>query len=280
MDRDGGKSTAVKEVLQEEDSDDSFEKLTAGDQGDTAEILCVDDPQNTVIGDGGNSGEILVSATVDDGIAALELLERFLEMESLEEREPYIETHTDRADLVDSVLNGKLPDVLKISVDIRETDSIEQIVDFFYHVDFEDKDGGVNPQTMLVRKRGDQAPKVVVDPFLDLFGGRFESFASKPSKEAGTFELIVSAGAFCYDDVPGPEKKFTLKILTQEDSREIAKAYFGKQSKIGRMLEDETSGFAYGQAKACTIFMRWNNEEDPLNPFLEALDIKELNWNP
>jgi len=39
MDRDGGKSTAVKEVLQEEDSDDSFEKLTAGDQGDTAEIL-------------------------------------------------------------------------------------------------------------------------------------------------------------------------------------------------------------------------------------------------
>ena len=46
------------------------------------------------------------------------------------------------------------------------------------------------------------------------------------------------------------------------------------------MLEDEASGFAYGQAKACTVFMRWNTEEDPLKPFLEALDIKALNWNP
>ena len=46
------------------------------------------------------------------------------------------------------------------------------------------------------------------------------------------------------------------------------------------MLEDESSGLAYGQATACTVFMRWNIEDDPQNPFLEALDITSLNWNP
>lgn len=46
------------------------------------------------------------------------------------------------------------------------------------------------------------------------------------------------------------------------------------------MLRDENSGFSYGQPKSCTVLMRWNTEEDPVRPFLEALDIKALNWNP
>lgn len=267
----------VKRILPEESVDNSFEALTDATGPDT---LPVGDPQMPVIGENESSPAELIPAPVDDGIAALELLERFLEMETLEERLPHIETKLSETELAESVLNGKLPDVAKVTVDVRHTNSIEQVVDFYYHVDFLKEDGKISPQTMLVRKRGDSPPKVVVDPFLDLFGGRFESFASNPTKEAGTFQVMISAGAFCYDDVPGPDKKYTLKILSREDTREIAKAYFGRQSKIGRMLEDETSGLAYGQAKACTVFMRWNSEEDPLKPFLEALDIKALNWNP
>ena len=256
--------------------DNTFEALT----GEGTETLPVGDP------DMPNIGENLPdppSPPIDSGIAALNLLEEFLEMKSLEERLPHLESKRGDDVLASSVLNSLLPEALKITVDIREINSIEQVVDHYYYVDFADDEGGINPQTMLVRTRGTEAPKVVVDPFLDLFGGRFEKFAAEPTKEAGTFLIIISAGGRCYKDidaVPEPEKKFTMKILSREDTKEIAKAYFGKQSEIGRMLEDETSGLSYGQIKACTVFMRWNMDDDPERPFLEALDIKALNWNP
>ncbi len=201
-------------------------------------------------------------------------------MKSLEERMPHLETKRSNAELASSPLAGLLPEVQKTTVDIRETNTLEQLVDHHYYVDFADGDGGVNRQMMLVRIRGTAEPKVVVDPFLDLFGGKFERYAAAPVKEAGMFQVVISAGPHCYEDIPGSEKKRTLKILAREDTKEIAKAYFGIQSKIGMMLEDETSGLSYGQAKACTVFMRWNTDEDPERPFLEALDITSLNWNP
>jgi hypothetical protein len=46
------------------------------------------------------------------------------------------------------------------------------------------------------------------------------------------------------------------------------------------MLEDETSGLLYAKAQPCTLFVRWNVKEDPEKPFLEALAIKTLDWNP
>lgn len=270
----GGGITAPEEKVRKilpEESSDTFSSLTAGEGADGRPPTGALDDVN------GSAPEYL---PVDGGIAALELLEKFLKMQSLEERLPHLESKLPRADLEDSVLNAPLPEVLQITVDIRETNPIEQLTDYYYHVDFSDGSGGRLPQTMLVRTRGNGAPVVVVDPFIDLFGGRFKKYAESPTEESGTFQVIITAGAFCYDDVPGADKKFTLKILSREDTKEIAKAFFGKKSKIGYMLEDETSGLAYGQAKACTVFMRWNMEEDPQNPFLEALDIKALNWNP
>lgn len=256
--------------------EDTFEDLTSGKGG---ESVAVADPLMPQIGDA--SGEPPSELQpVDGGIEALKLLEDFLAMKTLEERLPYMESKRAEIDIASSVLNGPLPEVLKISVDVRETNAIEQVIDYYYHVDFADAEGGINPQTMLVRTRGGGAPKVVVDPFIDLFGGRFARYAERPVEEADSFQIIISAGAFCYDDVPAPDKKYTLKILSREDTKEIAKAYFGKRSKIGEMLKDETSGFAYGQAKPSTVFMRWNMDEDPEKPFLEALDIKALNWNP
>ena len=266
----GEAPSKVKSILPPED--DTFEALTetTGAQG-----VAVADPLMPIIGDTGPAAPPELQP-VDGGIEALALLEDFLEMKTLEERLPHLESKREDIDIASSVLSGPLPDALKISVDVRETNSIEQVIDYYYLVDFAAADGGVNPQTMLVRTRGGGAPKVVVDPFLDLFGGRFAAYAEKPTEQAGTFQIIISAGAFCYDDVPSPEKKYTLKILSRDDTKEIAKAYFGKRSKIGDMLKDET----YGQAKPCTVFMRWNMDEDPEKPFLEALDIKALNWNP
>lgn len=217
---------------------------------------------------------------VDGGVKALALLEDFLAMKTLAERLPHIESKLREADLAGSVLDEPLPGVMKISVDVRETNAAEQIVDYYYLVDFSDAEGALNPQTLLVRSRGSGEPKVVVEPILDMFGGRLARYAEKPTPEAGTFQVIISAGAYCHDDVPAQDDKYTLKVLSREDTKEIAKAYFGKSSKIGQMLEDEASGLAYGQAKPCTVLMRWNMEENPDKPFLEALEIKALNWNP
>lgn len=270
----GEAPSKVKQILPPED--DTFETLTE-DTG--MQSVAVVDPLMPEIGEKAVDVPPELQP-VDGGNEALKLLEKFLAMKTLEERLPHIESKRAEIDIASSVLNEPLPDVLKISVDVHETNTIEQVIDYYYLVDFAGAEGGVNPQTMLVRTRGGGAPKVVVDPFLDLFGGRFAAFAEKPTQEAGTFQIIISAGAFCYDDVPTPERKYTLKILSREDTKEIAKAYFGKRSKIGDMLSDETSGFAYGQARPCTVFMRWNMDEDPEKPFLEALDIKALNWNP
>lgn len=268
-----GGASPVKPILP---PDNSFEALT----GEGTETLPVGDPDMPAIG--GNQTEP-PSPPIDSGIAALRLLEQFLGMKSLDERLPHLESKRGEAILASSILNGPLPEALKIEVDIREINSIENVTDHYYKVDFADEEGGVSLQTMLVRTRGTAPPKVVVDPFLDLFGGGFARFAAEPTKEAGTFLVVISAGAPCYkdiDDVPDPENKLTMKIVSREDTKEIAKAYFGIHSEIGRMLRDETSGLSYGQTKACTVFMRWNLDEDPERPFLEALRITALNWNP
>ncbi len=268
-------SEKVRPILPEEPGQ-TFEELT---EGEASRSIPVGEPPMPDIRVGEGVDPQPQEPPVDDGEAALDLLERFLEMESLEDRLPVIETNLSETELRESVLAGKLPEA-RITVDIRETNSRERFVDFFYHVDFLEEGGRSNPQTMLVRKRGESPPKVVVDPLIDLFGGRFENYADGPKKDAGTFQVVISASSSCYEDIPGADKKFSLRILTRENTKEIAKAYCGRHSKIGRMLEDEISGISYGQAKACTVFMRWNVEEDPLRPFLEALDIKSLDWNP
>lgn len=259
----------VKPILPDE-FENTFEALTES----TAETLPAGNAEMPTIG-----GEPPAPA-VDSGIEALRTLEEFLAMKSLEERMPHLESGREEAELARSVLNAPLPEVLKIEVDVRKTNAIENLVDHFYYVDFASESGGVDHQTMLVRIRGDAEPKVVVDPFLDLFGGRFARFAEKPTKDSGRFQVIVSASSVVYEDIPAADKKLPLKVMAREQTPEIAVAYCGKQSKIGRMIRDETSGFSYGQPTPCTVFMRWNLDEDPERPFLEALEITSLDWNP
>jgi hypothetical protein len=51
---------------------------------------------------------------------------------------------------------------------------------------------------------------------------------------------IISADAFCWDDnIPNKDKNLILKLMSRGNTREIARAYFSKQSKIGRMLESD-----------------------------------------
>lgn len=212
--------------------------------------------------------------------SATEMLEKFLAAKTLAERLPMMETHTPEAELAKSCLAGPLP-TSKIEIYAQESNAIEQVVDFYHNVDFDAGNNRTNPHTILVRKRGSADLKIVVDPFLDSYGGRLALYAKTPSEKAGIFEVTISAVASCYDvRVPNHEKKLTLKLLPRDNAKEIALAYFGRQSKIGLMLEDGTYSLSYGKAKACTVMLRWNTEDKPDMPYLEAIDLKSLDWNP
>jgi len=214
------------------------------------------------------------------GKAADEVLEKFLAAKSLPERLALIETKTPDAELVKSCLASPLP-TASFLTEARETNAVERVTDVYYNVDFDTGNNTKNLQTILVRTRGTSDPKVVIDPFLDSYGGRLAAYAKTPSDKAGVFQVIISAVASCYDErVPNREKKLTLKLLPRDQTKEIASAYFGRQSKIGMMLEDGTYSLGYGRAKACTVLLRWNTEDNAATPYLEAIDLKRLDWNP
>lgn len=215
------------------------------------------------------------------GKAAMQALEKFLTAKTLAERLPMMETQTQGADLEKSCLARPLPTTSKIEIDAQETNALEEVVDIYYNVDFGEGNSPMKPETILVRIRGTSDPKIVADPFLDTFGGRLAAYANAPSDKAGVFQVIISAVASCNDElVPNREKKLTLKLLPRDNTKEIARAYFGRQSKIAQMLEDGTYSLSYGKAKACTVMLRWNREDKPETPYLEALDLKTLDWNP
>jgi hypothetical protein len=208
------------------------------------------------------------------------VLEKFLAAKSLPERLPLIETRTSAELLASSCLAAPLPAVRKMIPELRETNPVERVIDCYFTVEFEATERPSQAQTILVRTRGTNVPLVVVDPFLDTYGGRLAAYAATPSDKSGVFQVVVYAVASCTDpSIPNREKKLTLKLLSSDNTREIARAYFGRQSKISEMLEDGNYSLNYGNAKACTVMLRWNNEDNPGQPYLEAIAIKSLDWN-
>lgn len=212
---------------------------------------------------------------------AREVLDKFLAAKTLAERLPFIETKTPQAELEASCLARPLPSSDKIYIETLENNAVEQVSDFYHSIDFIGENNQLNPHIILVRIRGAGSPKVVVDPFLDTYGGRLAAYAKGPVDQAGVFQVTVSALASCYNEnVPNREKKLTLKLLPRDNEKAIAEAYFGRQSKIGLMLEDGTYSLSYGKAKACTVMLRWNKDDNPEKPYLEAIMLKTLDWNP
>lgn len=208
------------------------------------------------------------------------VLEKFLAAKSLAERLPLIETRTVGDELAASCLASALPAVRKLVPELRETNPVERVVDCYFTVEFEATDRPAWTQTLLVRTRGTSAPKVVADPFLDTYGGRLAAYAAKPGEKAGLFQVVVYAVASCTDpSIPERDKKLTLKLLASDNTREIARAYFGRHSKISEMLEEGNDRLNYGTARACTVMLRWNTEDNPEFPYLEAIAIKDLDWN-
>lgn len=208
------------------------------------------------------------------------VLEKFLAAKDLATRLPLIETQATEAELTATCLAKPLPAIVRIVPEFRENDTIENRVDCFYTVEFQTNDSQARLQTLLVRTRGGNPPRVVADAFLDTYGGRLAAYAARPSDKAGFFRAVVYAVAGCTDTtIPNPEKKLTLKLLACDNAREIASASLSRHSKIAEMLEDGNYKLTYGSARPCTVMLRWNTEEDPERPFLEAIAIRDFGWS-
>ena len=219
---------------------------------------------------------------ITPGMAAMEVLEKFLAAKTLAERLPLIETQTPEAELAKSCLTGPLAGDEQ-DRDRRSGNQPRRAGGgLLSQRGFRGGRQPVNPQTLLVRIRGSAEPKVVVDPFLDSFGGRLAAYAKAPIRQGRDFpgDRLGRWPPATTSSVPNREKKLTLKLLSRDNTKEIARAYFGRQSKIGEMLEDGTYSLSYGKAKACTVMLRWNTEDNPAMPYLEAITIKTLDWNP
>ena len=215
----------------------------------------------------------------DRGNRAMKTLETFLKANSLEERQPIIETSATPEELQKSCLNGKLPES-RFDTLIQESNDLEKVVDCYYSVHFRSEDTTEIVQTMLVRIRGDAPPKVVVDPFLDLYGGRLKEFMASTGKDSGKFQVVLTAMRYSPAGVPSPESKGSIKL--QSDSASpgvIGSAVFGVNGPIGKILDDPSSGMHWGAPKYCTVVLQWNRD-DPNKPYVEALDITRLDWNP
>jgi len=218
-------------------------------------------------------------------VLAQAVLEKFLAASSLEERIPLMESKASMEELAASMLAAVLPAVIAIDVDLQESPTAEQVVDVFFNVDFDDGSGTgrVDPQTVLVRIHGTQEPRVMADPFLDLFGGRLAAYAAAPQPRAKEFAVLANPMSRCWDDqVPNHEEKLTLKLMARDGPSEITKAYFGPQSEVALMLENPgyASSLSFGQTRACTIVLQWNTQDDPQRPYLEVLRMKAFSWNP
>ncbi len=234
-------------------------------------------PQATVTPSSSQSKESETAASI---MTTNEVLRKFLAAQTLEERLNFMETQTPQDELSNSCLAKALPATGKISINAQESHADRKVIDSYYSVDFLEADQNINSQNILVRKRDNNNPKVVADPFLDSFGGRLKSYAQSPLDKTGIFQVTVTPVPSCdAKDIPNPEDKITLKLLAGDNAKEITRAYFGKQSEVGKLLDSGRSGLSYGKAEACTVLLKWNTQDKVSQPYLEALAVTTLDWN-
>lgn len=226
------------------------------------------DPATTAASPGGNSGAATPLAPDDldpaDGQEAEDVLRDFLRASSIGARLPLIEPEYERGELVGSVIDTPLLSADRITPDAPNRNSDENFVDHPFRVRFEQTDAEPFTSLVIVRKRAGQKARVLIDPVLDLLGGRLAAFAAEPSDEPQTFRAVIEAMPRCFEEgVPNPDNKITYKLSSSTHGGEIARAYASKMSPLAEMLYSPDSALRWGKRVPATVTLRWNREEVP-----------------
>jgi hypothetical protein len=162
------------------------------------------------------------------------------------------------------VIDTPLLSVDRITPDAPNRNSDENFVDHPFRVRFEQTDAEPFTSLVIVRKRAGQKARVLIDPVLDLLGGRLAAFAAEPSDEPQTFRAVIEAMPRCFEEgVPNPDDKITYKLSSSTHGGEIARAYASKMSPLAEMLYSPDSALRWGKRVPATVTLRWNREEAP-----------------
>jgi hypothetical protein len=215
-------------------------------------------------------------------IAAYDMLESFLQAEDAASRLNQVEPAATEEELAATLLGGKLPPFFEIAPDPPRQQPDEEMTEFPYRVSFVAKDAPNHEFGILVRQRGSQPPRVFLPAFLDLVGGRLSTFTAKPNTlPPARFHVYLAPIAECYEkDIPGADRKFTLKLMASPVGKETARAYAANASRLRQLVDDPNYPIRWGMLRRATVSVRWNHQEDPARPFLELVDITSPNWNP
>ena len=220
------------------------------------------------------------SDTTPPAVLANQVLDAFLRATDAASRVKWVEPAVSAEELAATLLGGPLPEIAQIYSDLPQQRPAEQLTDYPYRVSFVMKGRPNLDFAILVRQRGTQAPKVFLPAFLDLAGGRLADFTATPNPGPPvSFHVILEPVIGCHDEnVPGPDRKFTFKLLASSFGKETARAYASNGSPLRRLVEEPAYPIRWGVRGRATVTIRWNHEEDPARPYLELVEINSTDW--
>ena len=207
----------------------------------------------------------------------------FFGRKTLEERLNMAEPARSAEPLKGGILDDTLPPVGEALAGSPTRNMLEDYLDIPFNIQFPIPDGaeGETRDTLvIVRKRGDETPRILIDPLLDLAGGALDAFAAEPVEGQQTFHAVIEAVPRCFEvEIPNADKKFTYKISSSTRQSEITRAYASLLSPLAEQLYSPDSGIGWGRRLRATIVLEWNTTEDPDRPYIEMREIKALDWN-
>lgn len=215
------------------------------------------------------------------GAIARRMVEQFLAATTFDERMMYVLTKKTPSELQNSFLSRKWP-TAQITPGAQIPHPAERLTEFYFEVRFgENSVGFPRETTILVHQRGDEEPKIILEPLLDTVGGRLRDFAKEPSSKPQDFYVIMDARVRCFDDkIPNADKKCTFFLRAHISGMDIATAYATEISQIRKQFDDPLAGFKWKKPMPVVVTLQWNTTEDYTRPFIEVIDIKAKNWNP
>lgn len=210
---------------------------------------------------------------------AQETLAAFFQAENFDQKEPFIATNS-RSDeeLRLSCLGSELPS--HTSPVLEKTRLREVGFEAFFTVKFDDpaqtgKKRSITIQT--VSKHDAEKPRILVDPFIDLFENKASQFAKQPSSSLQTLSCIFEYSSYSFDDIPSSDTMAKVSLFASLAPAEapIATAYLKRTSeafseirKLGKPDEQMTAILTLG----------WDLETDPQRPYLKVLGLESSSW--
>lgn len=203
-------------------------------------------------------------------------LKHFLAAKTLDDRRSFMTSSSHSAEeLRQSILSGPFPEIHPPQVEPKLTLADSQNTESYYTISFRTplaKD--VNSLTVkVVTSASNSTPKVDTAFFLDLLQAPVTKLNQNLSPEPLTFQTIIEASAYCFDDIPNSDSMARLIFFRDMDAKAnpLSTAYLAQNSPLFQKLKKHDTP---GTRIPGTVTVKWNLTIDPSKPFLEVIDLQ------